>query len=69
MPEILIRCPITGKDVHTGLSLQADVLRSAEIETYPVACPHCGQRHAWKQNDAYPQFPPEREPAAERREH
>lgn len=69
MPEVLIRCPVTGKDVHTGIALQADVLRNAHIDTFPVACPHCGKQHPWTQGEAYLQFPPEREPAAERREH
>lgn len=68
MPEVLIRCPVTGKDVHTGIALQADVLLHSHIDPLPVACPHCGQQHAWRQQDAYLQFPPEREPAAERRE-
>lgn len=69
MPEILIRCPVTGRDVHTGIALQADVFLTAEIATYPVACPYCGGRHSWTQKEAYLQFPPEREPAAEKRGH
>lgn len=69
MPEVLIRCPVTGKDVHTGLILHAEVLLNARIETFPVACPHCGTEHPWTQEEAYLQFPGEREPAAERRMH
>jgi hypothetical protein len=62
MPEILIRCPVTDKDVSTGIALPADVFLKAEIETRPVACPHCGQQHAWKKEEAYLRVPPEREP-------
>ncbi|MFA5516344.1 MAG: hypothetical protein WDA20_08660 [Desulfuromonadales bacterium] len=62
MPEILIRCPVTGKDVPTGVALPAATFLKAEIDTFPVACPHCGQRHAWSKAEAYLQVPPEREP-------
>jgi hypothetical protein len=62
MTEILIRCPVTGKDVPTGIALPAEVFLTAEIETRPVACPHCRQLHAWNKPDAYLRVPPEREP-------
>ncbi len=68
MPEILIRCPITGRDVHTGIALAADVFLHTEFETHPVACPYCGARHSWSKKDAYMQFPPERTPSASRKE-
>ena len=61
MPEILIRCPVTGKDVPTGIALSADAFQQAEINTYPVACPHCGQKHPWSKPDAFLRVPPERD--------
>ena len=62
MPEILIRCPVTGKDVPTGVALPAEVFLEADIETYPVECPHCGLQHTWDKKSAYLQVPAEREP-------
>lgn len=62
MPEILIRCPVTGKDVPTGVSLPADVFLQAQIDTYPATCPHCGAQHPWRKEEAYLRVPPEREP-------
>ena len=64
MPEILIRCPATGRDVSTGIALETDVFLEAEFKTYPVPCPHCGNRHPWKKGDAYMQSPPERATSA-----
>ncbi|MBE0597070.1 MAG: hypothetical protein IH614_07365 [Desulfuromonadales bacterium] len=63
MPEILIRCPVTGKDVSTGVALPAEVFLVADFETYPVHCPHCGLEHPWDKGAAYLQVPPEREPS------
>ncbi len=65
MPEILIRCPVTGKDLPTGIALPADAFLVADIDTFPVACPHCGQLHSWRKADAFPRVPAEREPPPE----
>lgn len=62
MPEILIRCPVTGKDVPTGVALPAEVFLVADLETFPVQCPHCGLQHPWEKKTAYLRVPPEREP-------
>ena len=64
MPEVLIRCPVTGKDVPTGIALPGKVFLHAEIETRPVACPHCGQEHPWSKSEAFLRTPPERDPGA-----
>ncbi len=61
MTEILIRCPITGKDLSTGLDLIPEAFEKADLRNRSVGCPHCGQIHSWSREDAYFRTPPERE--------
>ncbi len=61
MPEILIRCPETGKDLTTGISIPAEAFLKAEFSQNRIACPHCGREHAWSKKDAFLKVPPERE--------
>lgn len=60
MPEVLIRCPQTGKDVPTGLILDAEVFQNADLHDKEAHCPHCGRQHHWGKDDAYLRSPPER---------
>jgi hypothetical protein len=60
MPEVLIRCPQTGKDVPTGIILDAEVFLKANLHDKEAHCPHCGRQHHWEQADAYLRNPPEK---------
>jgi hypothetical protein len=60
MPEVLIRCPQTGKDVPTGIMLDTDAFLNANLHNKEAHCPHCGRQHHWDQSDAYMRTPPER---------
>ena len=48
MPAIMIRCPISGKDVSTGLSTDAVVMASLPNDSsIPFRCPACMKIHRW----------------------
>jgi predicted nucleic acid-binding Zn-ribbon protein len=55
MPEIMIKCPKTKKEVCTGMKMdKADF----ETSTLPdnnmiMHCPHCGENHTWGKEEAY----------------
>ena len=53
MPDILIRCPVTGQAVLTGLTTEIVVLDSLPNVAIPLKCPHCEQTHAWTPMDAW----------------
>ncbi|MGY4475979.1 hypothetical protein [Bradyrhizobium sp. USDA 3364] len=53
MPDILVRCPETGKPVQTGLDAETVVLETLPGVALPVQCPHCGQTHFWKPAEAW----------------
>jgi uncharacterized Zn-finger protein len=60
MPEILIRCPQTGKDVPTCIMLDAEVFLKVDLQDKEAHCPHCGRQHHWSKDDAYLRTPPEK---------
>jgi hypothetical protein len=60
MPEVLIRCPVTGKDISTGISLKAEVFLKVDLHQ-SIKCSHCGMQHSWSKDDAFLKVPPERE--------
>lgn len=45
--SLAIRCPTTDTAVPTGIAMDFDSLRSAEMTGNAVACPACGQTHVW----------------------
>jgi hypothetical protein len=69
MPVILIRCPVFGKPVRTGLSTEAIVFDSLDDLSIPLRCPACKKVHKWQRKDAWIAngvdkiFGPEPEPA------
>ena len=54
MPKIMIRCPITGKTVPTGLTTQMVVFDSiaSDLEM-PRRCPACLKMHNWMPKEAW----------------
>ena len=53
MPEIMIRCPILGTAIPTGLTTeQIKFVSLAGIEI-PLRCPACLKIHRWEQKDAW----------------
>jgi transposase-like protein len=53
MPEILIRCPSTQKQLATGIALAAEEFSQATLENLSVYCPFCRQEHHWSKKDAF----------------
>jgi hypothetical protein len=53
MPEIMIRCPMFGTAVPTGLRTEAIVLDSLGDLSIPLDCPACLKVHKWRRKDAW----------------
>jgi hypothetical protein len=53
MPNIMIRCPIFGKAVSTGLTTETVVFKSLDDIPIPLSCPACRKVHWWKRKDAW----------------
>ena len=53
MPQILIRCPASGKAVPTGLSTEKIEFDSLSGIQFSVVCLACGKIHRWKQPKAW----------------
>jgi len=53
MPNIMIRCPFTGKAVPTGLSTETVLFDSLGDVSVPMRCPACLKMHRWKKKDAW----------------
>jgi endogenous inhibitor of DNA gyrase (YacG/DUF329 family) len=54
MAVIKIKCPTTGKELSTGMSMSKEVFeRSRVILDTAGPCPHCGKMHVWEKKDAW----------------
>jgi len=53
MSAILIRCPVAGVAVQTGLSTETIVFRSLPNISYSLRCPRCKKLHRWRPKDAW----------------
>ena len=53
MPEVLIRCPVTHKLLATGIALDVDCFRRAEISDMTIFCPFCDRYHNWRKEEAF----------------
>ena len=52
MPEIVITCPNTGKEVATGLSLDEQAFAREVLPRSSFKCLVCQQTHLWQKKDA-----------------
>ena len=54
MARVVIKCPMTSKEVPTGISVaNPEMFESMTLTTNSVSCPHCGQTHTWSKEDAF----------------
>lgn len=53
MPEVLIRCPVTHRLLATGIALDVECFRRAELPEMTVSCPFCDRPHTWRKEDAF----------------
>jgi hypothetical protein len=49
----MIRCPIVGTSVSTGLTTEMIVFDSIEDLKIPMRCPACLKMHNWMRKDAW----------------
>ena len=53
MASLMIKCPVTGKDVPTGIVMPPEALANVSLSNMSVECPECHQVHVWNKKDAY----------------
>lgn len=52
MAKVMIKCPVTGKPVFTGMDFPKNMDMSG-VRNNSIGCPHCGRSHTWDGKDAY----------------
>ena len=52
MGTVVIRCPITGQQVPTGILMSRAEFDQAKLESSVLRCPQCGRIHTWCRKDA-----------------
>ena len=55
MRSVMIKCPVTGRDVRTGVSVTKDeYFRTMDVEDVQLSgCPACGGTHVWSKSDSF----------------
>ena len=53
MPQVMIRCPETDRDVYTGLNFDWNTLDWEPLGELSFTCAECGQDHIWTKEDAH----------------
>ncbi len=54
MPEVVVRCPLTGRPVPTGVLMEHAAFKSPEDDVRSVAwCRYCFGVHAWSKRTAW----------------
>jgi hypothetical protein len=60
---VMVRCPATGRQLSTGVEMDADTfMRLPEIRSQ-IKCPACKLDHDWSTRDAWLENPPSSAPA------
>jgi hypothetical protein len=60
----MVICPVTCREISTGIETEADVLRVLPRIQAVVLCPECGEKHFWTCDDAMLGREEKRPPAA-----
>ena len=50
--QVVITCPNTGRELHTGLSMTERAFEHPAVTHSAANCPHCGARHEWNIEEA-----------------
>lgn len=53
MPNVMIVCPVTKKDVATGLNMDEQSFKSSTLSENSFNCPLCNKTHTWDKKDAF----------------
>lgn len=49
--RVMIRCPVTGRAIPTGLTANPKTWKDRPSGLNRVSCPECNQMHAWSKKD------------------
>ena len=49
---LLIKCPKTGRELSTGIQVEADEASNLPQVACETRCPHCGSVHFWLPREA-----------------
>jgi endogenous inhibitor of DNA gyrase (YacG/DUF329 family) len=52
MGTVTVTCPVTGKQISTGIETEAEVLNHLPKIEAAVHCPLCGEKHFWTRDHA-----------------
>jgi hypothetical protein len=53
MPDIMIRCPVIGTPVPTGLTMEKIKFESLSGVELSMQCPACRKLHKWESKGAW----------------
>jgi hypothetical protein len=53
LQQLTVRCPITQRQLPTGITLNAVAFATAVFRNVRVPCPHCEGEHRWSTADAF----------------
>ncbi len=53
MSAVMIRCPVAGRPVSTGIETEPTVFRRLPKVAARIRCPACGQEHIWNTSVAW----------------
>jgi hypothetical protein len=53
MAVVMIRCPVTGDEIPTGIEADEVSFTSAIFENKRIKCASCDQWHSWSKGDAF----------------
>jgi hypothetical protein len=52
MAMIITKCPVTGREIATGIETDPDTFKRITSITSRVWCPHCLSEHEWSARSA-----------------
>ena len=53
MSSVMIRCPVTDREVSTAIETEPSVFRKLPKVAAFMRCPACGQDHVWAVSSAW----------------
>ena len=53
MASIMIKCPVSGRAVSTGIETESAVFRKLPKVSSRMHCPACGKNHVWSVSSAW----------------
>jgi hypothetical protein len=53
MSAMMIRCPLTGRAVSTGIETELSVFMRLPAVESRLRCPACGEEHVWTRLEAW----------------